>query len=79
MDITEILEITSDGTITNMDNLHINYVEIKGNYSNGYDGSYIDEAEVCDNGKWRAATDEDLNVLNEDDTLVYEAALKQEF
>jgi len=78
MTITEILEIT-DGTITNMNNLHINYVEIEGSYSNGYDGSYIDEAEVRDNGKWRDATDDEIDVLNEDDTLVYEAALTQEF
>lgn len=78
MTITEILEIT-DGTITNMNNLHINYVEIEGSYSNDYDGSYIDEVELYDNGKWRDATDDEIDVLNEDDTLVYEAALKQEF
>jgi len=77
MTITEILEIT-DGTITNMNNLHINYVEIEGTPSDGYDGSYIDEAELCESGVWRDATDEELDVLNEDDTFVYVAALKQE-
>lgn len=78
MTLTEILGI-KDNTITKTENVNVMCVEISGGYSGDYVDSYIDEAEIFDNNEWRDATDEEIDILNEDESLIYESALKQEY
>ncbi len=75
--IKEILKI--DGcSITNTGNINVVSVWTGDGYPD-YCDAYIEEAEVCENGEWRDATDEELDIINDDTDFVYEAALDYEF
>jgi len=77
MTIYEILEI-EDNVIMNTDNIQVSEVETDGGYPD-FSDSMITEAEVNDNGKWRFATDDELDIINEDSEFVYEEVLNFTF
>ena len=77
MTIESILEI-NNFLITNPKNINVLSVDIGDGYPDFCD-AFIDEAEIFENNEWRDATEEELDVINDDSNFVYEAALKQEF
>jgi hypothetical protein len=76
--INEILDINELGNVLNLDNLNVMSVDIGDGHPDYVDAS-IEEAEVLDNGEWRDVTDDELDIINEDISLVYDEVIKQEY